>query len=83
MNLIRHSIEESCHIIFDSIEEGVFTVNLDWCITSFNRAAEKITGIPRHKAIGQLCSKVLNADVCGKNDCILSKVLVWQYLCQN
>ena len=75
MNHIRHSIEESCHIIFDSIEEGVFTVNLDWCITSFNRAAEKITGIPRQKAIGQLCSKVFNADVCSKKDCILSKVL--------
>ncbi len=75
MNPIRHSIEESCHIIFDSIGEGVFTVNLDWCITSFNRAAEKITGIPKHKAIGQLCSKVFSTNVCSKKDCILRKVL--------
>lgn len=75
MNYIRHSIEENCHIIFDSIGEGVFTVNLDWCITSFNRAAEKITGIPRQKAIGQPCSKVFSANVCSKKDCILRKVL--------
>jgi PAS domain S-box-containing protein len=75
MNYIRHSIEENCHIIFDSIGEGVFTVNLDWCITSFNRAAEKITGTPRQKAIGQPCSKVFSANVCSKKDCILRKVL--------
>jgi len=75
MNHIRHSIEENCHILFDSIGEGVFTVNLDWCITSFNRAAEKITGIPRQKAIGQPCSKVFSANVCSKKDCILRKVL--------
>ena len=34
-------------VILDSINEGVFTVNLDWRITSFNRAAERITGISR------------------------------------
>jgi sigma-54 dependent transcriptional regulator, acetoin dehydrogenase operon transcriptional activator AcoR len=75
MNHIRHSIEENCHIIFDSIGEGVFTVNLDWRITSFNRAAEKITGIPRQKAIGQPCSKIFSASVCSKKDCILRKVI--------
>ena len=35
--------------ILDSITEGVFTVDSDWRITSFNRAAEKITGIPRER----------------------------------
>ena len=59
MNPIGHSIEESCHIIFDSIGEGVFTVNLDWCITSFNRAAEKITGIPKHKPLDGCAQKSL------------------------
>jgi PAS domain-containing protein len=49
-------IEQSCHDIFDSIEEGVFTVDLKWRITSFNRAAEKITGVSRKEAIGRPCS---------------------------
>ncbi len=52
------------NVILDSISEGVFTVDLDWRITSFNRAAEEITGIQREKAIGQHCRDVLRADVC-------------------
>jgi PAS domain S-box-containing protein len=43
------------NVILDSISEGVFTVDLDWRITSFNRAAEDITGIQREKAIGKYC----------------------------
>jgi len=31
--------------ILESISDGVFTVDLEWRITSFNRAAEEITGI--------------------------------------
>ena len=38
-------MENQTHIILDSIADGVFTVDSDWKITSFNRAAEKITGI--------------------------------------
>jgi PAS domain S-box-containing protein len=50
--------------ILDSINEGVFTVDLDWRITSFNRAAEEITGIRREDAIGQRCSEVFRANIC-------------------
>ena len=75
MNQIRHSIEENCHIIFDSIEEGVFTVDLDWSITSFNRAAEKITGVPKEEAIGRLCSEVFGANICNTIDCAIRKAL--------
>ncbi|MDY6790067.1 MAG: sigma 54-interacting transcriptional regulator [Thermodesulfobacteriota bacterium] len=74
MDQIQHSIEQNCHIIFDSIEEGVFTVDLDWRITSFNRAAEKITGVSREKAIGRPCLEIFCANVC-KTDCVLRKVL--------
>jgi len=74
MSQIQHAIEKNCHIIFDSIEEGVFTVDLDWCITSFNRAAEKITGIQREKAIGRPCLEIFCTNVC-KTDCVLRKVL--------
>jgi len=51
-------------IILDSITDGVFTVDKEWHVTSFNRAAEKITQIPREEAIGQLCSYVFKASIC-------------------
>ncbi len=60
--------------ILDSINEGVFTVDLDWRITSFNRAAERITGMRREQAIGQRCRDVLRASVCEEN-CIMRRVL--------
>ena len=60
--------------ILDSINEGVFTVDLDWHITSFNRAAEKITGIRREDAIGRRCSEVLRANIC-QDACALKNVL--------
>ena len=56
--------------ILDSIADGVFTVDQDWRITSFNRAAEKITGVSRDEAVGQLCKDVLKADICERNCCL-------------
>ena len=57
-------------IILDSIADGVFTVDKNWHITTFNKAAQEITGIPREKAIGQICRDVLRANVC-ETDCAL------------
>lgn len=54
-------------VILDSINEGVFTVDRDWRITSFNRAAERITGILRNDAIRRKCSDVFHANICEKN----------------
>jgi len=51
-------------IILSSIADGVFTVNSDRIITSFNRAAEKITGIPVSQAIGNHCQDVFHSDIC-------------------
>lgn len=50
-------------IILDSVADGVFTVDQDWRATSFNRAAEDITGIQREKALGPRCKDILKADV--------------------
>ena len=74
MRRVPDSIEKNCHIIFDSIEEGVFTVDLEWKITSFNRAAEKITGIPRKEAIGRPCVEVFKTNLC-QTDCMLRRAL--------
>ncbi len=51
-------------MILNSIADGVFAVDKDWKITSFNRAAERITGIPASEAIGKRCSDVFHADIC-------------------
>ncbi len=56
--------------ILESISDGVFTVDADWRITSFNRAAEAITGVRRRDAIGKTCSDVFRASMC-EADCAL------------
>jgi len=58
--------------ILDSINEGVFTVDLDWRVTTFNAAAERITGVPRQEAIGRPCSDVFRASIC-ERDCALRR----------
>lgn len=60
--------------ILDSINEGVFTVDNAWRITAFNRAAEKITGVPRDEARGRPCYEVFCADICEKN-CALGQTV--------
>jgi PAS domain S-box-containing protein len=61
-------------IILNSITEGVFTVDMDWRITSFNKAAASITGVPKDEAIGQLCYEVFKADVC-ESGCVLGQTM--------
>ena len=60
----RHAAREAGDsFILDSINEGVFTVDLEWNITAFNRAAERITGVSREEAVGRRCWEVLHAAV--------------------
>jgi len=61
-------------IILDSIADGVFTVDLDWKITSFNRAAEEITRIKRDEAIGRHCWDVFKASIC-ESHCSLRQTM--------
>jgi len=61
-------------IILDSINEGVFTIDLEWRITSFNRAAERITGVKRRNAVGHYCREVFRADIC-ENACTLRNTM--------
>jgi PAS domain S-box-containing protein len=60
--------------ILDSIADGVFTVDDAWRITSFNRAAEEITGYPRAEAIGRPCYEVFRAGIC-RSACVLRRTL--------
>jgi PAS domain S-box-containing protein len=55
---------DQTQIILDSIAEGVFTVDRERRITSFNRAAETITGFTRAQAVGRYCWEVFRASIC-------------------
>jgi PAS domain S-box-containing protein len=60
--------------ILESISDGVFSVDHDWKITSFNRAAETITGVKRSDALGSYCSEVFRSSLCGEQ-CALRETL--------
>jgi len=61
-------------IILESISDGVFTVDHDWRITSFNQAAERITRIPREEALGKHCWEVFRSNMC-ETDCALRRTM--------
>lgn len=61
-------------LILDSIADGVFTVDRNWVITSFNLAAEIITGWESEDAVGNFCSDVFHSSICGKN-CAVAEAL--------
>ncbi|MDJ0624039.1 MAG: sigma 54-interacting transcriptional regulator, partial [Desulfocapsaceae bacterium] len=60
--------------ILESITDGLFTVDHSYRVMSFNRAAEKITGIPRKEALARKCWDVLRSNLCG-DDCPLQKTM--------
>jgi len=71
---MRHTPEELYPLILDSISEGVFTVDSEFRITSFNAEAEAITGFSQEQALGHKCYEVLRASIC-QQGCALRKSL--------
>jgi len=61
-------------IILESISDGVFTVDHNWRIMTFNRAAEEITGTPREEAIGRFCWEVFRSNMC-EGACALKRTM--------
>jgi PAS domain S-box-containing protein len=61
-------------LIVDSVADGVFTVDREWRITSFNLSAAIITGWHREAAIGQYCSDIFRSSICGKS-CAIAESL--------
>src|SRR6266508_3263890 len=53
-----------CRDIMDSVADGVFTVDRNMMITTYNRAAEEMTGFSRQEAIGKPCHEVFRTEVC-------------------
>jgi PAS domain S-box-containing protein len=56
-----HDVSE---LIFQSISDGVFTVDKSRIITSFNRAAEDITGFNAEEAVGRQCFDIFRTEFC-------------------
>ncbi|NTW88822.1 MAG: PAS domain S-box protein, partial [Desulfobulbaceae bacterium] len=56
-------------LVLDSIADGVFTVDKRFRITSFNKAAEQITGWTAQEVVGASCNKIFKSNICGA-DCI-------------
>jgi PAS domain S-box-containing protein len=65
---------DACWTILDSINDGVFTVDASWRITSFNHAAEALTGWSRDEAIGRHCYEVFRANIC-QGSCALRRTM--------
>ncbi len=60
--------------ILDSLSEGIFTVDKNFRIQFFNRAAEKITGLKREEVIGFFCKHIFKSSRCFIN-CPIAHVL--------
>lgn len=61
--------------IISSISDGVFAIDLDWKITFFNKAAERITGFSSREVIGKPCKDILRTNICDEK-CTLRQTLV-------
>ncbi len=66
--------EELGQFIFNSISDGIFTVDKNCKITSFNRSAEEITGFSASEAIHKHCFDIFRTDICNKR-CALKDTL--------
>lgn len=60
--------------IFNSNIEGTFTIDDGWNVTSFNAAAEKITGYKESEAIGKKCWQIFNSTIC-RNGCHMEQTM--------
>jgi PAS domain S-box-containing protein len=61
-------------IILDSITDGVLTVDAEWRILTFNKAASDITGVPAEEAVGRRCCDIFRSSVC-ESDCALRQTM--------
>ncbi len=55
--------------ILDSVTDGVFTVDRNLRITSFNRALEKISGYTAREVLGGKCKEIFCTEICGTENC--------------
>jgi len=59
-------------LVLDVVNHGIFTVDKEGNITSFNQAAEKITGYREREVLGRQCSEVFRTLLCN-TECPLKR----------
>jgi sigma-54 dependent transcriptional regulator, acetoin dehydrogenase operon transcriptional activator AcoR len=74
MNPQKELTSSEVKMILESVADGVFTVDADFVVTSFNQAAARITGVPVSQALGKPCCEVFRADIC-ESDCALKRTV--------
>ncbi len=62
-------------LALDSIAEGVFTVDGDMKITSFNSAAERMTGWTQEEVLGKPCKIIFQSNIC-LSSCAISACIM-------
>ncbi len=68
--------------MLDAVSDAVITVDRDFIVTSFNRAAEQATGTERSRAVGRSCRDVLRNAVCAHvGDCPMTQLLATGSAC--
>ena len=68
-------------LALDSIAEGVFTVDGDMKLTSFNSAAERMTGWTQEEVLGKPCKTIFQSNICvsscAVSSCIMNNTNVY------
>lgn len=59
-----NGMQDVSELIFQSISDGVFTVDHNRIITAFNQAAEEITGFSAEDAVGRHCFEIFRTEFC-------------------
>lgn len=59
--------------ILASMADGLFTIDDKFRITSFNRAAEEITGYKKEEVIGRPCKEIIHGELCHRVSCALNR----------
>jgi len=74
MKIEDEAAKDFLNNILASMQGGLFTIDKDARITTFNRAAEKITGFKKEDVLNKKCYTVLRSNLC-KGKCRLKRTL--------
>jgi PAS domain S-box-containing protein len=69
-------------LVLDVVDQGIFTVDPSGLITSFNKAAERITGFREEEVLGRRCDSIFRTNLC-KTVCPLRRSIATGERAQN